>query len=79
MHHSKFEPNYSSDQTNSNILELSVKSRDKGMRMVSFSIIGHQTRNWEMKIKKNEITGTQTIFSSNFGGKLELHPVFPFP
>ncbi len=33
-----------------------------------------------MKILQNQITGTQTSFSTNFGGKLsEFHPVFPFP
>jgi hypothetical protein len=31
-----------------------------------------------MKIVQNEITGTQTKFSTNFGGKTEFHPVFGF-
>jgi hypothetical protein len=31
-----------------------------------------------MKILQNEITGTQTSFPSNFGGKLSFYPVFPF-
>jgi hypothetical protein len=31
-----------------------------------------------MKILQKEITGTQTSFSTNFGGKTEFHPVFPF-
>jgi hypothetical protein len=31
-----------------------------------------------MKILQNDITGTQTKISLNFGGKLEFHHVFPF-
>jgi hypothetical protein len=32
-----------------------------------------------MKLLQNEITlGTQTSFSTNFGGKLSFHPLFPF-
>jgi hypothetical protein len=31
-----------------------------------------------MKIVQNEITGTQTNFSTNFDGKTEFHPAFGF-
>jgi hypothetical protein len=62
------------------ILELSVKSQNQGARTVSFGIIGHhQTHNWEWKFYKAKFTGTQTSFSTNFGGKLSFILSFLFP
>jgi hypothetical protein len=53
------------------IFGLQFESGDQGARMASFSIIGHQMCNWEWnEILQNEITGTQTSFSTNFGGNL---------
>jgi hypothetical protein len=36
-------------------------------------------RNWEWKFLQKEITGTQTNFSTNFGGKLSFILSFVFP
>jgi len=50
-------------------------------RIASFGIIGHQTHNcWKWKwFLQNEITGTQTSFSTNFGCKqLSFIPSLPF-
>jgi hypothetical protein len=42
----------------------------------TFTNIYHDAVN---EILQNEITGTQTSFSTNIGGKLsEFHPLFPF-
>ncbi len=61
-------------------IELSVKSGDQGPRTSSFRIIiGHRTGILGMKILQNEITGTQTSFSTNFGGKLSFILCFLFP
>jgi hypothetical protein len=40
----------------------------------------NRTSNTEggMKIYQNEIIGTQTSFSTNFGGKLSFLPLIPF-
>ncbi len=35
-------------------------------------IIGHQTCNWEWKFLQSKISGTQTSFSTNFGGQLSF-------
>jgi hypothetical protein len=58
------------------ILELSIKSGNYGARTASFGTIGYQMR--EMKILQNEITGIQTSFSTNFGGKLSFILSFSF-
>ncbi len=37
-----------------------------------YNIIRHQTCTWEWKFSESKITGTQTTFSTNFGGKLSF-------
>jgi hypothetical protein len=51
-------------------LELSLKwhdDDDQGARTASFSIIGHQTHNWQWKHLQIEITvGPQLVFPHEF-------------
>ncbi len=49
-----------------------------GMRMASFDIIRRQTRKVGMKFLQNQINGTQTSFSTNFGGILSFILSFLF-
>jgi hypothetical protein len=59
-------------------LELSIKSRNEGVRSATFSIIGHQMRNWEWKFCKMKQRGHKLVFFHQFWWKTEFYPVFRF-